>query len=164
MGLDDLLTMLERRRTDTPDTSCNLLEVSAKPAPIGACTHDTPGTPQKDSWGDDVRKAGMCAMAATTSRWWRFHYLDGAQKEAAYCPSVTRVEALAGEPDAIAAEPFEPICRRPDEPLRANDETAIRAWLRHIKETDEGIVSNVMKQCHTDADARSYFIERARKL
>lgn len=47
MGLDALLATMETRRADTPDTPCNPLEVSAKPAPIKACTSDTPDTPEK---------------------------------------------------------------------------------------------------------------------
>ncbi len=44
MALTDLLARLERQ-TDTPDTPCNPGEVSAKPAPILACTLDTSETP-----------------------------------------------------------------------------------------------------------------------
>lgn len=47
MGLDALLATMETRRADTPDTPRNPLEVSAKPAPIKACTLDTPDTPEK---------------------------------------------------------------------------------------------------------------------
>jgi hypothetical protein len=44
MGLNDLLARLSSQ-SDTPDTTCNPVEVSAKPAWIGACTLDTPDTP-----------------------------------------------------------------------------------------------------------------------
>jgi hypothetical protein len=47
MGLDNLLATMERRAADTPDTPCNRGEVSAKPAPIQACTLDTHDTPKK---------------------------------------------------------------------------------------------------------------------
>ena len=47
MGLDTLLAAMERRAADTPDTPCNLGEVSAKPVPIKACTLDTSDTPEK---------------------------------------------------------------------------------------------------------------------
>lgn len=47
MGLDALLSKLETRRADTPDTPCNLAGVSGNPATIGACTLDTPDTPEK---------------------------------------------------------------------------------------------------------------------
>ena len=45
MALADLLVQLEQR-ADTSDTPCNPGGVSAKPAPIKACTLDTPDTPQ----------------------------------------------------------------------------------------------------------------------
>lgn len=66
MALADLLERLERR-TDTPDTPCNPDEVSAKPAPILACTLDTPDTPQnsntpeRDPFPDDRRTCEQCA-------------------------------------------------------------------------------------------------------
>lgn len=70
MALADLLARLERR-TDTPDTPCNPGEVSAKPAPIGACTLDTPDTPENidsesdapalDLFPDDRRTCDQCA-------------------------------------------------------------------------------------------------------
>lgn len=47
MGLDNLLATMERRAADTPDTPCNLGKVSAKPAPIQACTLDTHDTSEK---------------------------------------------------------------------------------------------------------------------
>lgn len=67
MALADLLERLERR-TDTPDTSRNPGEVSAKPAPVLACTLDTPDTPQNinsetselDLFPDDRRTCGQC--------------------------------------------------------------------------------------------------------
>lgn len=68
MALADLLERLERR-TDTHDTSCNPGEVSAKPAPVLACTLDTPDTPQNinsetpelDLFPDDRRTCNQCA-------------------------------------------------------------------------------------------------------
>jgi len=63
MGLDALLAKLESRRTDPPDTPCNMAGVSANPAPIVACTLDTPDTP--DNINGDL-EARIRAMAA---RW-----------------------------------------------------------------------------------------------
>jgi len=58
MGLNDLLATMERRAADTPDSSCNRGEVSANPAPIQACTLDTPDTPQNGNGGNDAWKVG----------------------------------------------------------------------------------------------------------
>lgn len=44
MGLDALLTRLENRATDTLETPCVSRGVSAKPAPVLACTLDTSDT------------------------------------------------------------------------------------------------------------------------
>lgn len=70
MALADLLERLERR-TDTPDTPSNPGGVSAKPAPILACTLDTPDTsknsnsesdtPKPDPYSDDRRTCYQCA-------------------------------------------------------------------------------------------------------
>lgn len=70
MALADLLARLERR-ADTPDTSCNRDEVSAKSASIQACTLDTPDTPQNingesetpkpETFPDDRRTCDQCA-------------------------------------------------------------------------------------------------------
>lgn len=49
MGLEALLAKLEKRKTDTLDTSCNQDGVSVKPALIQACTSDTPDTPQGET-------------------------------------------------------------------------------------------------------------------
>lgn len=56
MGLSDLLARLSTQ-ADTPDTPCNPVEVSAKPAWIGACTLDTPDTPQIIKAGDVAAEA-----------------------------------------------------------------------------------------------------------
>ena len=46
-------------------------------------------------------------------------------------------------------------------PMTADEETAIRAWLAHIEETDRDTITEVLDQCRTDAGAREYFIGRA---
>lgn len=45
MGLDTLLATMERR-VNTPATPCTHAGVTAKPAPVKACTLVTPATPQ----------------------------------------------------------------------------------------------------------------------
>lgn len=45
MGIDALLATMERR-VDTPATPCTHAGVTAKPAPVKACTLVTPATPQ----------------------------------------------------------------------------------------------------------------------
>lgn len=98
---------------------------------------------------------------ATTSRWWLIHYPDRDPLEVACCPEATHADILERQPDAVAAEPFTPTIRQPSAPLTASEETAIRAWLALIEETDPATIAEVIGQCQRDADARDYFTGRA---
>ena len=40
---------------------------------------------------------------------------------------------------------------------------AIWAWLVFIGETDPAIIAEVLDKCHTDIDARAYFVGRSRE-
>jgi hypothetical protein len=107
MGLDSLLATLERRTSDTSDTSGNLGEVSGKPAPILGCTLDTPDTPQSGNPGNDARISNARDMATVFGRW-TIHYSDRAPVEMGCSPEATRAQVQGWYPDAIAAEPVEP--------------------------------------------------------
>lgn len=98
---------------------------------------------------------------ATASRWWLIHYPDRDPVEVACCPEATHADILERHPDAVAAEPFTPTIRQPSVPLAASEETAIRAWLALIEETDPATIAEVIGQCQRDADARDYFTRRA---
>ncbi|MBP5996725.1 MAG: hypothetical protein KA535_02140 [Azonexus sp.] len=89
------------------------------------------------------------------------HFIDRDPLEVACCPEVTHVEVLERYPDGVAAEPFTPTIRQPSAPLAASEETAIRAWLALIEETDPATIAEVIGQCQRDADARDYFARRA---
>ncbi len=47
--------------------------------------------------------------------------------------------------------------RRDAGTLTAGDESAIRAWLVLIEETDPVCIAKVFEQCRTNADARAWF-------
>lgn len=98
---------------------------------------------------------------ATASRWWLIHYPDRDPVEVACCPEATHAEILERHSDAVAAEPFTPTIRQASAPLTASEETAIRAWLALIEETDPATIAEVIGQCQRDADARDYFTGRA---
>ena len=98
---------------------------------------------------------------ATASRWWLIHYPDRDPLQVSCTPPATHVDILERHPDAVAAEPFTPTIRQPSAPLTASDETAIRAWLALIEETDPATIAEVIGQCQRDADARDYFTGRA---
>lgn len=98
---------------------------------------------------------------ATASSWWLIHYPDRDPLEVACCPEATHADILERHPDAVAAEPFTPAIRQPSAPMTAEEETAIRAWLALIEETDPATIAEVVTQCQRDADARGYFTGRA---
>ena len=98
---------------------------------------------------------------ATVSRWWLLHYPDRDSVEVACCPEATHADILERHPEAVAAEPFAPTIRQPSAPMTASEETAIRAWLALIEETDPATIAEVIGQCQRDADARDYFTGRA---
>ncbi len=107
--------------------------------------------------------AKVCAgNTATASRWWLIHYRDRDPLEVACCPEATHAEILERHADAIAAEPFTPYIQQPSVPLTAEDEAAIQAWLALIEETELAAIAEVIEQCQWNADARDYFMGRAR--
>lgn len=113
-----------------------------------------------DTAGKHIPPHGDIECDTPTSHWWLFHYADRHPKEACYYPAATRDHVLAGEPDAITAEAFEPALRKPDEPLSEKDETVIRSLLADIGEDDEGIAL-ALERCRTDQGAREGFLRLA---
>lgn len=101
MALDDLLSKMESRASDTSDTSGNGIAVSAKPLQHGACTPDTSDTAQNISAED---------WALFNA--WLFHFADRDDLPVTFASAVDHAEALAYYPDAVAAEPI------PDRPQR----------------------------------------------
>lgn len=96
--------------------------------------------------------------------WWRIYYAGRAPIEVAYCPPANRAEVKAGEPGAVAAEPFEPVGRRAKTPLSGCQEGLIRRWLAKIGETDVDTIEDLLDRCHTDVDAREYFLKFAEQM
>lgn len=156
----------------------NLIRKKSEPVRFATATSATFATPNgklvrtvasvatvavaKSQQGQTAPSAKVGAgETATASRWWLIHYPDRDPVEVAYCYEATHVDILERYPDAIAAEPFTPIIRQPSAPLTASEETAIRAWLALIEETDPATIAEVIDQCQRDADARDYFTWRA---
>ena len=48
--------------------------------------------------------------------------------------------------------------------LLAEEETAIRAWLAHIEETDSVTIADVLAKCAAKPDARAFYPEQARQI
>ncbi|WP_162888718.1 hypothetical protein [Dechloromonas sp. HYN0024] len=93
MALDDLLSKMEGRATDTPDTSCNPIEVSAKPPPNKACTLDTPDTSQNVS-------AEAWELCGT----WMIDSTDGKDLPVTFVPAVDHAAALADPDGALFSD------------------------------------------------------------
>lgn len=110
MGLDNLLAKMEQRATATPETPCNLSEVSARTAPIKACTLATPATPQIINTvvndGADLSEAANDPAPDTRHFRWLIHFPDRDPVETTCLPEPTHAEVLAMYPDATAAEPM----------------------------------------------------------
>jgi hypothetical protein len=49
-------------------------------------------------------------------------------------------------------------------PMTAEEEKAIRAWLKHIEETDPELISELVEKCRDDQEARWYFLKRSKKV
>jgi hypothetical protein len=108
--------------------------------------------------------AGDTALEADPAiayRAWLIHYPDRDPVQSYCTPPATHAEILASHPDAIAAEPFEPVQMRDIPVISAKDEQAIRSWLEHIGETDGATIGKVMTLCQQDQSARDYFTRRA---
>ncbi len=93
--------------------------------------------------------------------WWKLHYADGTEKEIGRLPDATRAEILERYPDAVAAKPFVPVIRRPEAPLSAVEELAIRQWLAQIGETDPLTIAEAIDRCRREADSRETFLRVA---
>ncbi|HUW37488.1 MAG TPA: hypothetical protein VMV91_09150 [Rhodocyclaceae bacterium] len=97
----------------------------------------------------------------STSWGWVMHFPDREPVEIYTSPESSMAEVLRDFPDAVAAEPIPPAPARPTAPLTAREETAIRAWLELIEETDTAIIADVLGRCRADPEARAYFTGRA---
>ena len=108
---------------------------------------------------EELTRATEAGTFQATSQWWLIHFFDRNPIEVSCTPSATYADIMKAYQKAIAAEPFEPVCREPDAPMTQDEEAKILKWLELIGETEP---SSVLHACRTDADARDYFLRRAR--
>ena len=93
-----------------------------------------------------IRKGGLAQVATATPA-------TLATQETGSAATVAQVATVAfAKPQSTAAA------------MTAEEETAIRAWLSHIEETDAAIIAEVLSQCRADAEARAYFLRRAEEV
>jgi hypothetical protein len=131
---------------------------SASPATVARIAGIAVANPQEEK---SAPPAKVGAGDTVTAFRWLIHYPDRDPVEVACWPDATGADILEQHPDAVAAEPLAPTIRQPSAPLTLEEETAIRAWLALIEETDPVIISEVMGKCQRDAGARDYFTGRA---
>jgi hypothetical protein len=132
------------------------LLVTRKPAPF----LDVPDVPVKKH----MNAIDCAGSPATLSRRWLIHFTDRESVAVYFASDVDQAQALAGYPDAVAAEPYAPAVRAPDAPMTAGEEAAIRAWLACIGETDPANIADVLSLCQRDADARNYCVARGQGM
>jgi hypothetical protein len=95
MGLDALLARLAGGGDVTAVTPAPVADVTAKPAPLLACTAVTAVTPPADVTADDARADS-----------WLLHFVDREPAAVTFAPAVTHADALARYPGAVAAQPM----------------------------------------------------------
>ena len=106
MGLDDLLAKLERGAV-TAVTAEEVTGVTAQPAPALAVTAVTAVTAETDKGGSDSAETLPTDTAPPLQATrWLLHFTDRDPVEVHFAPAVDHDEALAGYPDALAAEPL----------------------------------------------------------
>ncbi len=156
-----MLSRLREKRTGSLATAIPAISATqpkGEAATVARIATVAVATPKEEKTASPA-KVGA-GDTATASRWWLIHYPDRDPVEVACCPEATHADILERHPDAVAAEPFTPTIRQPSAPLTASEETAIRAWLALIEETDPATIAEVIGQCQRDADARDYFTGR----
>lgn len=105
MGLDDLLARLERA-AGTAGTADVPADVPANPLQTLAGTAGTAGTAEKGKGGGDSSETLPTDTAPPVrAPRWLIHFLDREPLEVWFSPAADHDEALAGYPDAVAAEP-----------------------------------------------------------
>ena len=123
-----------------------------------------------DHWLPTIRKhkaeivetLQQAANDPASPHWmWLIHFADREPLTSTFSPEATHAEVLAQFPDAVAAEPAVNSTGDALPALTASEETAIRAWLALIEETDTATIAEVIGKCQRDADARDYFTGRA---
>ena len=97
-----------------------------------------------------MKKGGLCELATAIPA-------TAATEAGEKAGTVARVATVvvANPPSAKSTPPA---------PMTADEESAIRAWLAQIEETDAAIIAVVLDQCRADVAARGYFLRQAAEV
>ena len=142
-------------RAVTPKNIVGEPEVTAQPAPVLACTCETPVTPQ------GVNTEVHAEATATSAQRWLIYYPGRNPLEVICYPAITQCEMLRAHTGVVAVEPYTPHFDPPAVPLTSDQEARIRHWLDSIGEIDPAAVAGVIEQCQRVLEARDYFLARA---
>ncbi|MHB9100123.1 MAG: hypothetical protein ACYC2E_01195 [Sulfuricella sp.] len=97
-----------------------------------------------------MKKGGLSAAATAIPA-------TAATEEGEKAGTVARIATVA-----VANTPR--VESHPTAPMTADEESAIRAWLAYIEETDAAIIAVVLDQCREDVAARGYFLRQASEV
>jgi hypothetical protein len=98
--------------------------------------------------------------AVTEAQCWRVRVTDS--ETCIATSGTTRADIMTMYPDAISMETYQPPASTPPTAaMTGEEESALRAWLAHIGETNPEAIAEVVLKCQHDTDARRYFIGRA---
>jgi hypothetical protein len=107
-------------------------------------------------------KTKIIATLQGNKSWgWKVTFPDRPPVEVYYSPEASIEQVQHDHPDAASIAPYAPPTQSPAAPMTAEEETAIRAWLAHIEETDPALIAETIERCQQDEDARAYFVWRA---
>lgn len=137
MGLDDLIAR-RSRAAGTAGTADVPADVPANPLQTLAWTAGTAGTAEKDKGGSDSGETLPTSTAPPIrAGGWLFHFADREPLESWFDPAITHAEALAGTPDAVAAEPIPERITRAASLIERDELMAlVQAIYRHDTDQD----------------------------
>ena len=101
-----------------------------------------------------IRKGGLARSATATPA--TIATLQAGQTKS--------VAAVATVTVAVMPESSIELKKLPATKLTADEESKIRVWLTHIEETDSEIITEVLKKCRSNIEARVYFLHRAEEV
>ncbi len=102
-----------------------------------------------------IKKGGLSRVATAT-------HATIATLEADQCITVAEVATVA-----VAVNPnqqLEPKRKTVIPELSKDEESTIRAWLAHIKETNPDTINDVLDKCRNNPNTRRYVLRRTEEL
>lgn len=107
---------------------------------------------------------GRIESATHGATFWRWSILspDGTRVLVHVIPEATRAEMERRYPGAQVV-PVEDVRTTRAAYMTKADETAIRAWLVRVGETDASSITDILERCRSDQGAHLYFLQRSKE-